>query len=69
MSKLIIQNYSDADDAMVLRLVGKVISEGCVSRGQYCYVTCFTLVCGSVIDIHASKNKKSDKFTALNGGG
>lgn len=67
MDKLIIKNESSHSVDTVLKCVAKVIANGRISEGQYCYVTSFTFSNNQALDIHAFKNEKSDRFLAVDG--
>ncbi|MCK4843069.1 MAG: hypothetical protein KAT04_14505 [Methylococcales bacterium] len=63
MSKIIIENRSQLNDAYAMELVRKVIIDGRISNNkkQYCYYTRFDLAIGTV-GISANLNKCSDRF-------
>ena len=69
MSRIIIDNRSDADDALALQLVQTVIEGGRISNDgkQYCYYTTFFAQNdGTRYGVATDLNKCSDRFTVVN---
>ena len=71
MSKFIIDNRSDADDALALQLVQKVVENGRISNDgkQFCYYTIFTsedVIGTRHYGVATDLNRCSDRFTIVN---
>jgi hypothetical protein len=72
MSKIIIQNNSEADWDLCLKLVSDVIALGRISKNntQYCYATRIYRINNVKLKhsymVYAAKNKRSDRFLIFN---
>lgn len=68
MSKIIIENRSNLDDALAVGMVKHVIEGGRISNDgkQYCYYTVFTGEDGRRFGVSTDLNKASDRFVVVN---
>lgn len=68
MSRIIIENRTELDDALAVDMVKQVIQGGRISNGdlQYCYYTTFTGEDGRKFGVSTDLNKASDRFVVVN---